>query len=65
MDSSLSILKQRVPLAYGAAVVASTAIGVGMMSLPLVSLGMWFFLSLVVLTVTAFTLLQQVHCCWK
>ncbi|WP_353499228.1 aromatic amino acid transport family protein [Vibrio sp. CB1-14] len=54
MDSSLSILKQRVPLAYGAAVVASTAIGVGMMSLPLVSLGMWFFLSLVVLTVTAF-----------
>lgn len=54
MDSSLSISKQRVSLMYGAAVVASTAVGVGMMSLPIVGLGMWFFLSLVVLTATAF-----------
>lgn len=54
MDSSFSILKQRIPLTYGAAVVASTAVGVGMMSLPIVSLGMWFFLSLGVMTVTAF-----------
>jgi tryptophan-specific transport protein len=54
MDSSFSILKQRIPLTYGAAVVASTAVGVGMMSLPIVSLGMWFFLSLGVMTATAF-----------
>lgn len=53
MRNLVLFFERQVPLSYGAAVVASTAVGVGMMSLPIVSLGMWFFLSLFVLLTTA------------
>ena len=44
---------KKVSLIYGAAVVVSTAVGVGMMSLPIVSIGMWFFLSVAVIILTS------------
>ena len=47
----------KVPLIYGAAVVVSTAVGVGMMSLPIVSIGMWFYLSVTVVILTAIYML--------
>ncbi|CAG19756.1 Hypothetical tryptophan-specific transport protein [Photobacterium profundum SS9] len=45
--------EKQVSLMYGVAVVTSTAIGVGMMSLPIVSIGMWFPLSIFVIAITA------------
>lgn len=48
---------KRVSLIYGAAVVVSTAVGVGMMSLPIVSIGMWFFLSVAVVILTSLYML--------
>ncbi len=48
---------KKVSLIYGAAVVVSTAVGVGMMSLPIVSIGMWFNLSILVVVLTAIYML--------
>ncbi|QDO84621.1 hypothetical protein FM037_17130 [Shewanella psychropiezotolerans] len=47
----------KLSLIYGAAVVVSTAVGVGMMSLPIVSIGMWFLLSVAVVVLTAIYML--------
>ncbi|WP_194165886.1 aromatic amino acid transport family protein [Shewanella sp. YLB-07] len=48
---------KKVSLIYGAAMVISTAVGAGMMSLPIVSIGMWFFLSVAVIIVTSLYML--------
>jgi tryptophan-specific transport protein len=53
-DSNLSKPDKAASIIYGAAVIFSTAVGVGMMSLPIVSVGMWFSLSVVVIILTAF-----------
>ena len=45
--------KRKVSVLYGASVVFSTAVGVGMMSLPVMSAGMWYTLSLLVILLTA------------
>jgi tryptophan-specific transport protein len=46
-----------VSLIHGATVIFSTAVGVGMMSIPIVSVGMWFTLSTLVLIITALYLI--------
>ena len=49
---------KKVSIVYGATVVFSTAVGVGMTSLPIISTGMWFTLSVAVIFLTAFYLVS-------
>ena len=49
----------RMPVLGGTMVVAGTAIGAGMLSLPMISAGMWFFWSVALLVISWFCMLRS------